>query len=43
MVERPRCPIGGTHAPERIDSQSFLELMTQHGMPWHVIDLPPHD
>jgi saccharopine dehydrogenase (NAD+, L-lysine-forming) len=27
-------------APERIDPQPFLELMTQHGMPWQVIDLP---
>jgi saccharopine dehydrogenase-like NADP-dependent oxidoreductase len=31
----------GVLAPECIDPQPFLELMTQHGMPWHVIDLPP--
>jgi len=27
-------------APERIDPQPFLDLMTQHGAPWQVIDLP---
>jgi saccharopine dehydrogenase-like NADP-dependent oxidoreductase len=26
-----------------IDPQPFLKLMTQHEMPWHVIDLPPAD
>ena len=31
----------GVVAPECIDPQLFLELMTQHGMPCHVIDLPP--
>ena len=30
----------GVLAPERIDPQPFLELMTQHGAPWQVIDLP---
>ena len=33
----------GVLAPECIDPQPFLELMTQHEMPWHVIDLPPAD
>jgi saccharopine dehydrogenase (NAD+, L-lysine-forming) len=30
----------GVLAPERIDPQPFLDLMTQHGAPWQVIDLP---
>jgi saccharopine dehydrogenase (NAD+, L-lysine-forming) len=30
----------GVLAPERIDPQPFLELMTRHGAPWQVIDLP---
>ena len=30
----------GVLAPERIDPQPFLELMTQHGAPWQVVDLP---
>ena len=33
----------GVLAPECIDPQPFLELMMQHEMPWHVIDLPPAD
>jgi saccharopine dehydrogenase (NAD+, L-lysine-forming) len=33
----------GVLAPERIDPQPFLELMTQHGAPWQVIDLPIAD
>jgi len=31
----------GVLAPERIDPQPFLELMSQHGMPCRVVDLPP--
>jgi len=30
----------GVLAPERIDPKPFLELMTQHGVPWQVTDLP---
>ena len=30
----------GVLAPERIDPQPFLELMTEHGAPWSVVDLP---
>ncbi|MBW2493717.1 MAG: saccharopine dehydrogenase NADP-binding domain-containing protein [Deltaproteobacteria bacterium] len=33
----------GILAPECIDPQPFLELMTQHEMPWHVIDMPTDD
>ncbi|MDH5566771.1 MAG: saccharopine dehydrogenase NADP-binding domain-containing protein, partial [Myxococcales bacterium] len=33
----------GVLAPERIDPQPFLELMTRHGVPWNVVDLPVAD
>ena len=33
----------GVLAPECIDPYPFLELMTQHEMPWKVIDLPLAD
>jgi saccharopine dehydrogenase-like NADP-dependent oxidoreductase len=29
----------GVFAPERIDPQPFLDLMTEHGAPWGVVDL----
>ncbi len=31
----------GVLAPERIDPAPFLQLMTEHGAPWGVVDLPP--
>jgi saccharopine dehydrogenase (NAD+, L-lysine-forming) len=33
----------GVLAPEQIDSQPFLDLMTKHGTPWAVTDLPPDE
>jgi saccharopine dehydrogenase (NAD+, L-lysine-forming) len=30
----------GVFAPEQIDPAPFLELMTKHGTPWGVVDLP---
>jgi saccharopine dehydrogenase-like NADP-dependent oxidoreductase len=30
----------GVLAPERIDPESYLGLMTRHGTPWQVVDLP---
>jgi saccharopine dehydrogenase (NAD+, L-lysine-forming) len=30
----------GVYAPEQIDPAPFLDLMTRHGTPWAVIDLP---
>jgi saccharopine dehydrogenase (NAD+, L-lysine-forming) len=30
----------GVFAPEQIDPAPFLELMTEHGTPWGVVDLP---
>jgi saccharopine dehydrogenase-like NADP-dependent oxidoreductase len=30
----------GVLAPERIDPESFLDLLTLHGLPWGVVDLP---
>jgi saccharopine dehydrogenase (NAD+, L-lysine-forming) len=30
----------GVLAPERIEPQPFLDLMTKHGTPWGVVDLP---
>jgi saccharopine dehydrogenase (NAD+, L-lysine-forming) len=33
----------GVLAPEQIDAAPFLDLMTKHGTPWAVIDLPADD
>jgi saccharopine dehydrogenase (NAD+, L-lysine-forming) len=33
-------PGKGVFAPEQIDPQPFLDLMTKHGTPWGVVDLP---
>ena len=33
----------GVLAPEQIEPQPFLDLMTKHGTPWHVVDLPPDE
>ena len=30
----------GVLAPERIAPQPFLDLLTEHGLPWAVMDLP---
>jgi saccharopine dehydrogenase (NAD+, L-lysine-forming) len=30
----------GVLAPERVDPRPFLDLMTEHGTPWRVVDLP---
>jgi len=30
----------GVYAPEQIDPAPFLDLMTKHGTPWGVVDLP---
>ena len=27
-------------APEQIEPAPFLDLMTEHGAPWGVVDLP---
>ncbi len=43
MFAKDLIPQRGVLAPECIDPQPFLELMTQHEMPWKVIDLPPAD
>jgi len=43
MFAKGLIPERGVLAPECIDPPSFLELMTQHEMPWKVIDLPPAD
>ncbi|MGE5225534.1 MAG: saccharopine dehydrogenase family protein, partial [Planctomycetaceae bacterium] len=31
----------GVSAPEQIDPAPFLDLLTEHGLPWSVVDLPP--
>jgi saccharopine dehydrogenase (NAD+, L-lysine-forming) len=41
MVIRGLAPGPGVFAPEQVEPQSFLDLMTEHGSPWEVIDLPP--
>jgi saccharopine dehydrogenase (NAD+, L-lysine-forming) len=30
----------GVLAPERVDPQPYLDLMSKHGVPWKVVDLP---
>jgi saccharopine dehydrogenase (NAD+, L-lysine-forming) len=39
MLARGLTPGAGVFAPEQIDPAPFLELMTQYGTPWHVVDL----
>lgn len=41
MVLRGELPGPGVFAPEQIDHRTFLRLMTEHGAPWGVRDLPP--
>ena len=33
----------GVLAPEQIEPGPFLDLMTEHGTPWDVVDLPPEE
>lgn len=33
----------GVLAPEQIEPEPFLDLMTAHGTPWRVVDLPPEE
>jgi saccharopine dehydrogenase-like NADP-dependent oxidoreductase len=40
MLAKGLAPTGGVFAPEQIDPQPFLDLMTKHGTPWGVVDLP---
>lgn len=40
MLIRELVPGPGVFAPEQIDPAPFLELMTVHGSPWGVVDLP---
>ncbi len=40
MVLRGELPGPGVLAPEQLDPGRFLELMTEHGAPWAVMDLP---
>jgi saccharopine dehydrogenase (NAD+, L-lysine-forming) len=40
MLVRGQVPGRGVFAPEQIDPKPFLELMTEHGTPWDVVDLP---
>jgi saccharopine dehydrogenase (NAD+, L-lysine-forming) len=43
MLVRGQVPGYGVYAPEQIDPSPFLELMTRHGAPWAVVDLPPEE
>jgi saccharopine dehydrogenase (NAD+, L-lysine-forming) len=43
MLARGLVPERGVLAPERIDPDPFLALMTEHGAPWAVVDLPVVD
>ena len=40
MLVRGLAPGHGVYAPEQIDPAPFLALMTEHGTPWGVVDLP---
>jgi saccharopine dehydrogenase (NAD+, L-lysine-forming) len=40
MLAKGLAPTNGVYAPEQIDPAPFLELMTKHGTPWGVVDLP---
>jgi saccharopine dehydrogenase (NAD+, L-lysine forming) len=40
MLIRGLVPGPGVFAPEQVDPAPFLELMTEHGAPWGVVDLP---
>jgi saccharopine dehydrogenase-like NADP-dependent oxidoreductase len=43
MLAKGLAPGPGVYAPEQIDPAPFLELMTDHGTPWGVVDLPAHE
>lgn len=43
MLAKGLIPQHGVLAPEQIDPRPFLDLMTEHGTPWSVIDLPPDE
>jgi saccharopine dehydrogenase (NAD+, L-lysine-forming) len=40
MLVRGQVPGHGVFAPEQVDPAPFLDLMTKHGTPWAVVDLP---
>ena len=40
MLVRGQVPGAGVFAPEQVDPAPFLTLMTEHGAPWGVVDLP---
>lgn len=40
MLAKGLIPQKGVFAPEQIDPAPFLKLMTTHGAPWGVVDLP---
>ena len=40
LLAKGLAPTNGVFAPEQIDPAPFLDLMTKHGTPWHVVDLP---
>jgi saccharopine dehydrogenase (NAD+, L-lysine-forming) len=43
MLARGLAPGHGVYAPEQIDPAPFLALMTEHGAPWAVVDLPAEE
>jgi len=40
LLAKGLAPMKGVFAPEQIDPAPFLELMTKHGTPWGIVDLP---
>jgi saccharopine dehydrogenase (NAD+, L-lysine-forming) len=43
LIVRGLVPGPGVFAPEQIEPTPFLELMTEHGAPWMMLDLPVDD
>jgi saccharopine dehydrogenase (NAD+, L-lysine-forming) len=43
MLAKGMISRAGVLAPEQIEPAPFLDLMTAHGTPWGVVDLPPEE
>lgn len=41
MLARGLVPSAGVFAPEQVDPAPFLRMMSEHGVSWGVVDLPP--
>ncbi len=41
MLLRREVPGPGVFAPEQVSPERFLQLMTEHGAPWSIMEIPP--